>query len=124
MNHRGFQANFLVKTGLQHADFFTRREMIRTLVKRVEVDEKHIRVIFRVSPTWSPSSSEDTSHNWQHYGRRVHACAFHGDYGHSQFLQPIVQSQQVTGHGRKGTCFASRRCPLACVIMMVVTAVF
>jgi len=64
-----------VKTGLQHADFFTRREIIRTLVKRVEVDEQHIRVIFRVSPTWSPSSSEDASHNWQHCGRRVSSCA-------------------------------------------------
>lgn len=60
-----------VKTGLQDADFSTRRELIRTLVKRVEIDEQHIRVVFRVGPTWSPSSSEDTSHNWQHCGRRV-----------------------------------------------------
>ena len=60
-----------VKTGLQHADFSTRREIIRTLVKRAEVDEQHIRVIFRVGPTWSPSPSEDPSHNWQDCGRRV-----------------------------------------------------
>jgi len=60
-----------VKTGLQDADFSTRREIIRTLVKRVEVDERHIRVVFRVSPTWSPSSSETASHNWQDCGRRV-----------------------------------------------------
>jgi site-specific DNA recombinase len=61
-----------VENGLQHADFSTRREIIRTLVKRVEVDEQQIRVVFRVSPMWSPSSSEDASHNWQHCGRRVH----------------------------------------------------
>ena len=60
-----------VKIGLQDADFSTRREMIRTLVKRVEVDERHIRVVFRVGPTWSPSSSEDASHTWQQCGRRV-----------------------------------------------------
>jgi site-specific DNA recombinase len=54
-----------VKPGLQHADFSTRREIIRTLVKRVEVDERHIRVVFRVGPTWSPCSSEDASHTWQ-----------------------------------------------------------
>ena len=60
-----------VSAGLQHADFSTCRDIIRTLVKRVEVDQQQIRVVFRVSPTWSPSSSEDTSHNWQHCGRRV-----------------------------------------------------
>jgi site-specific DNA recombinase len=57
--------------GLQQADFSTRREIIRTLVKRVEVDEQHIRVVFRVGPTWSPSSSEDASPNWQHWGMGV-----------------------------------------------------
>jgi len=57
-----------VNVGLQHADFSTRREIIRALVKRVEVDEQQIRVVFRVGPTWSPSSSEDASHHWQHCG--------------------------------------------------------
>lgn len=57
-----------VNVGLQHADFSTRREIIRALVKRVEVDEQQIRVVFRASPTWSPSSSEDASHHWQHCG--------------------------------------------------------
>ena len=66
-----------VKTGLQNADFSTRREIIRTLVKRIEVDEQHIRVVFRVSPTWSPSSSEDASHHWQHCGGREDSRAFH-----------------------------------------------
>lgn len=60
-----------VKDGLQDADFQTRREIIRTLVKRVEVDEQQIRVIFRVSPTPPRSSSEEAPHNWQHCGGRV-----------------------------------------------------
>jgi site-specific DNA recombinase len=80
-----------VKTGLQHADFFTRREIIRTLVKRVEVDEKDIRVIFRVSPTWSPSSSEDASPNWQHCGRRVHPRRLHRDHLTLVGFEPVAQ---------------------------------
>jgi site-specific DNA recombinase len=47
-----------VKDGLHQADFQTRRDIIRTLVKRVEVDEQRIRIVFRVSPT-SPLSSSD-----------------------------------------------------------------
>ena len=68
-----------VKDGLQHADFEIRRDIIRTLVKRVEVDEQHIRIVFRVSPMPFPPSSDDTSHHWQHYGGRVHTGTFHGN---------------------------------------------
>jgi hypothetical protein len=60
-----------VQDGLQQADFQTRRDSIRALVKRVEVDEQQIRIVFRVSPTSLPSSSEDGSPNWQDGGRRV-----------------------------------------------------
>jgi site-specific DNA recombinase len=38
-----------VKAGLEEADWSTRREIIRTLVKRVEVDEGEVRVVYRVS---------------------------------------------------------------------------
>jgi site-specific DNA recombinase len=38
-----------VQTGLAEADWSTRRELIRTLVKRVEVAEEEVRVIYRVS---------------------------------------------------------------------------
>ena len=60
-----------VKDGLQHADFEIRRDIIRTLVKRVEVDEQHIRIVFRVNPMPFPPSSDDASHHWQQYGGRV-----------------------------------------------------
>jgi hypothetical protein len=60
-----------VKEGLHQADFQTRRDIIRTLVKRVEVDEQHIRIVFRVSPMPFPPSSDGASHNWQDCGRRV-----------------------------------------------------
>jgi site-specific DNA recombinase len=54
------------KGGLQQADWQTRRDIMRALVKRVEVDEQQIRVVFRVSPTLLPPSSDDASHTWQH----------------------------------------------------------
>jgi site-specific DNA recombinase len=66
-----------VKDGLHQADFQTRRDIIRTLVKRVEVDEQQIRVVFRVNPTFLSFSSEDASPNWQHWGRREDPGAFH-----------------------------------------------
>ncbi len=60
-----------VNDGLRQADFQTRRDIIRALVKRVEVDEQLVRIIFCVSPTSPLSSSAGASHNWQDYGRRV-----------------------------------------------------
>jgi site-specific DNA recombinase len=48
-----------VSEGLHTADWFTRREMIRTLVKRVEIDQEQVHVVFRVGPN-TPSSPSDT----------------------------------------------------------------
>ena len=60
-----------VQDRLSQADFQTRRDIIRTLVKRVEVDTPHIRVVFRVSSIAIPEASNDASPNSQHWGRRV-----------------------------------------------------
>ena len=60
-----------VHDGLQQADFYTRREIIRTLVKRVDVDQQHIRIVFRISPPSFPPSSDHASNHWQHSGKRV-----------------------------------------------------
>src|SRR5262249_40736825 len=43
-----------VKEGLQIADWLTRREIIRELVKRVEVEQQQVRVVFRVGPLDPP----------------------------------------------------------------------
>jgi len=40
----------LVRDQLDEADWTTRRDVIRTLVRRIEVDDQHVRVVFRVSP--------------------------------------------------------------------------
>lgn len=40
-----------VRDGLHYADWHTRREIIRAVVKRIEVDAETIRVIYRISPS-------------------------------------------------------------------------
>jgi site-specific DNA recombinase len=40
-----------VSEGLQEPDWDTRREIVRALVKRVEIDEQEVRIVYRVSPS-------------------------------------------------------------------------
>jgi site-specific DNA recombinase len=39
------------RQGIQTADFSMRQEIIRTLVKRIEIEPDHVRLIYRVTPT-------------------------------------------------------------------------
>ncbi len=39
-----------VQEGLQDANWSTRRQLTRTLVKQVEVDQKEVRIVYRVNP--------------------------------------------------------------------------
>jgi site-specific DNA recombinase len=59
-----------VKEGLAEADWLTRREIIRTLVKRVEVDQEHVNVIFRIGPTTPSTPSDHPTQSLQHCGGR------------------------------------------------------
>src|SRR6266516_1340560 len=66
-----------IKQGLHQADWLTRREIIRALVKRVEIDQEQVRVVFRVNPpppSTPQASSEKASQSLQHCGRRAHAA--------------------------------------------------
>jgi site-specific DNA recombinase len=90
-----------VKEGLQRADFASRRDIIRTLVKRVEVDEQQIRIVFRVGSLPAPRPFDGASHNWQDCGRRVDPGGFHGHMGDSACGQPITEAQQLGGGGPK-----------------------
>jgi len=47
-----------VRGGLASADWRTRRELIRALVRRVEIDPQHVTVVFRVPPTASPAAPD------------------------------------------------------------------
>ena len=40
-----------VSEGLREPDWATRREIIRALVKQVEIDEGEVRIVYRVSPS-------------------------------------------------------------------------
>ena len=61
-----------VKNGLDEADWSTRREIIRALVKRVEIEAEQVRVVFRVNPPpLAPQlPSEKDSQSLQHCGGR------------------------------------------------------
>jgi site-specific DNA recombinase len=83
-----------VHDGLQQADFHTRREIIRSLVKRVDVDQQHIRVVFRVSPIALPPASDHAPHNWQDSGRRLDARTLQRDDWAVVLRKPVAQSQQ------------------------------
>ncbi|MBO0779587.1 MAG: hypothetical protein J2P37_12240, partial [Ktedonobacteraceae bacterium] len=98
-----------VKEGLYHADFQTRREIVRALVKRVKIDEQQIRLVFRISPLSPTPSFDVASPNLQHWGRREHAGAFHRDMGYLVATQPVIQGQQICGHGPKGAHKSTNR---------------
>jgi site-specific DNA recombinase len=56
-----------VREGLAEADLETRRDIIRALVKRVEVDAENVRVVYRVSPSPFVESPEGgTLQDWGH----------------------------------------------------------
>jgi site-specific DNA recombinase len=59
-----------VKQGLDQADWSSRREIIRALVKRVEIDQEQVRVIFRVNPPPQAPQlpSEKDAQSLQHCG--------------------------------------------------------
>ena len=40
-----------VSQELQEPDWDTRREVVRALVKKVEIDEQEVRIVYRVSPS-------------------------------------------------------------------------
>jgi site-specific DNA recombinase len=60
-----------VHLGLQQVDWQARREIIRALVKRVEMDEHQVRVVFRLSPAGPSSPFDGAPHDLQHCGERV-----------------------------------------------------
>lgn len=65
-----------VNQGLRSADWLTRREIIRTLVKRVEIDQEKVHVIFRISPNTPSNPSDTRTQSLQHCGGRALPVAF------------------------------------------------
>src|SRR5262249_53957789 len=57
-----------VKNGLDQADWDSKRDLIRALVKRVEVEKSQVNVVFRVDQL--PFESSPARGSLQHCGRR------------------------------------------------------
>ncbi len=74
-----------MKEGLAEADWVTRREIIRTLVKRVEVDREHVNVIFRVGPTTPSTPSDHHPQSLPYCGGRNYAALGRAFIARSQF---------------------------------------
>lgn len=76
-----------VKDGLHAADWSTRREIMRALVKRVEIDQEQVRVVFRVNPP-PPSTpqalSEKDAQSLPHCGGRDHASLWASFFGRGE----------------------------------------
>jgi site-specific DNA recombinase len=71
-----------VKMGLQEADWSPRREIIRALVKRVEIDQEQVRVVFRVPPP-PPAAPQPTS---EKDSPSLHHCGGRGVTNTQQYL--------------------------------------
>ncbi len=63
-----------IKENLQKAGWSTRREIIRTLVKRVEINQEQIHVIFRIGPNTLTNPSDHHPQSLQHCGGRDNAA--------------------------------------------------
>ncbi len=64
-----------VKDDLAEADWLTKRELIRTLVKRVEIDKEEVNIIFRVTP--DPFDLSPDRGSLQHRWRRKHPALWY-----------------------------------------------
>jgi site-specific DNA recombinase len=60
-----------VKDGLAEADWLTKRDLIRTLVERVEIGPENVNIVFRVIP--DPFESSPDRGGLQHCWRRAYA---------------------------------------------------
>jgi site-specific DNA recombinase len=67
-----------VRDGLDQADWMTRREIIRAVVKHVEVDKDRVRIVYRVSPPTSPPgpSGSIMQHCWRGQDARLGLSPF------------------------------------------------
>ena len=61
-----------VSEGLDGSSWLTRREIVRALIKKVEVDEKEVRIVYRVGP--SPFENRPQQGLLQHCWGRSGCC--------------------------------------------------
>jgi site-specific DNA recombinase len=92
-----------VSAGLKESDWLTRREIIRALVKQVEIDEQEVRIVYRVSP--SPFEAGPQQDHLQHcWGRH---CAFQPMPMRRSLLEKALADKELvdlTRHPGHGSC--------------------
>jgi site-specific DNA recombinase len=82
-----------VSQGLQEPDWATRREVVRALVKRVEVDEQEVRIVYRVSPSPFEGGPQQgrSQHCWGREGSPLRGSPpFVPGAGRSVVASPLV----------------------------------
>jgi site-specific DNA recombinase len=78
-----------VQRNLATADWEMKREIIRALVRRVEIDKQEVTVVFRIGPDpyRHPPEKKSSQHCWRR--NRPSAAQFHGGaLGHSPSVAP------------------------------------
>ena len=93
-----------VTTGLDNLDRLGMQDIIRTVVRRIEIDDSRIEVIFRVpSPDPSgPASPTKTIGSWQH-------CTDVGRTDH-RWAQSLPKTRQGLGEPQpQGACILAPR---------------
>src|SRR5262245_47363780 len=101
-----------VQDGLAGADWSTRRELIRTLVRRVEIDQDQVNVVFRVNP--DPTSDNPDQEILHHCGRSTQSAApeYHlTRHGSSAWQPPVPEWDTHADLSRRGA-LCRRRAPL------------
>jgi site-specific DNA recombinase len=101
-----------VRTGLETADWLSQRELIRALVKRVEVAQDLVHVVFRVdqapvAPRLEKKSLQDCRGSEDPSLRGTFLCWHEGFLIYNSCLEPLPY-----GSGKEGTCshfFQERR---------------
>jgi len=106
---------------LDDLDRLGMQDIIRTLVRRIEIDDSHIEVIFRVPPPDGPSgpSPTDASGSWQHctgVGRAFHRMAqslskTRQGLGESQSQRPRILAPRLNSAHAQKTLQSSLKSP-------------
>ena len=63
-----------VRDGLEEADWALRRQIIRTLVKQVEVGHENVNIVYRITP--SPNMASSDGESLQDCRKRIESTAF------------------------------------------------
>jgi site-specific DNA recombinase len=88
-----------LKAGLQQTDWESRREIIRAMVKRVEINKENVRVVYKVSP--SPFTDSPERGIMQHCWKRDHSALRRSGFRiadasvfHHARVQPLADQTQ------------------------------